>query len=151
MPRPPSLSPELLQTFVTVVETEGDASRAATLLDINQPSMSKRLAQLQHAGRLLKKPWLERVGKTWMLTAEGQRVLPAVRDLLRRYEQLTTFVDAGAPAGLHFACGREALTGFVLDAVKAFRRRHEVKLHLATLRGQQRIEGVASGALDLAV
>src|SRR5206468_9121 len=44
------------------------------------------------------------------------------------------------------------VTGFVLDAVKAFRRRHpQVKLHLATLRGQQRIEGVASGALDLAV
>jgi len=152
MPRPASLSPELLQTFLTLVRTQGDASAAADLLGVNQPSMSKRLARLQHAGRVLKKPWLERVGKTWRMTAEGRRVLPAVEDLLRRYEQLTTFVDAGAPAGLQFACGREAATGFILDAVKAFRRRHpQVKLHLATLRGQQRIEGVASGALDLAV
>ena len=76
MPRPPTLSPELLQTFVTVAETGGDAARAAEVLEINQPSMSKRLARLQHSGRGLKKPWLERVGKTWRLTEEGERVRP---------------------------------------------------------------------------
>ena len=84
MPRPPSISPELMTTFVTVVRTEGDATRAAELLNINQPSMSKRLAFLQHAGRILRRPWLERVGKTWRLTEEGRRVLPAVEELVHR-------------------------------------------------------------------
>src|SRR4051794_15015419 len=49
MPRPVSLSPELLQTFVEVIRHDGDAVAAAKTLGINQPSMSKRLAQLQHA------------------------------------------------------------------------------------------------------
>jgi DNA-binding transcriptional LysR family regulator len=152
MPRPATLSPELLQTFVTLEETEGDASQAADILGINQPSMSKRLSRLQHAGQVLKRPWLERTGKSWRLTDEGRRVLPAVKDLLRRYEQLTAFVGMAAPADLHFACGQEALSGFALEAIRAFRHAHpQVRLHLTTLRGQQRIEGVASGALDLAV
>ncbi len=146
MPRPASLSPELLQTFVTLHQTEGDAAQAAEILGINQPSMSKRLAQLQHAGRILKRPWLERLGKRWLLTDEGERVLPAVQDLLHRYEQLKTFVAGAAPSGLHFACGREGVTGFVLEAVKRFRREHpQTRIRLATLRGEQRIEGVASG------
>ena len=63
MPRPSRLSFELLETFVTVIEEEGDASRAASILDINQPSMSKRLAQLQNAGTSIRSPWLERRGK----------------------------------------------------------------------------------------
>jgi len=146
------LSPELLQTFVTLIQTEGEASRAAEILGINQPSMSKRLAQLQHAGRVLRRPWLEREGKSWHLTDEGRRVLPAVEDLLHRYDQLKTFVGTAATSALRFACGREAVTEFVLEALRQFRHKHpEVKLRLATLRGQQRIEGVASGVLDLAV
>jgi DNA-binding transcriptional LysR family regulator len=56
MPRPANLSPELLQTFVTLLEADGDASQAADVPGINQPSMSKRLASLQHAGRILKRP-----------------------------------------------------------------------------------------------
>src|ERR1700754_932860 len=111
MPRPPTLSPELLHTFVAVIHTNGDAAQAADRLGITQPSMSKRLAHLQHAGRAIRRPWLERQGKRWLLTPEGRRVFPAVEDVLRRYEQLTQFVGAAAPAALTFACGQEAAAG----------------------------------------
>src|ERR1700733_6255396 len=77
MPRPVTLSLDLLQTFLLLVEHEGDASVTAQQLGINQPSMSKRLSFLQHSGRVLVKPWLVREGKTWKLTVEGQKVLPA--------------------------------------------------------------------------
>src|SRR5438105_7454025 len=93
MPRPPSISPELMTTFVTVVRMDGDATKAADVLRINQPSMSKRLAFLQHAGRILRRPWLERVGKTWKLTDEGRRALPAVEELIRRYHLLTESIE----------------------------------------------------------
>jgi hypothetical protein len=36
----------------------------------------------QHSGPLLDRPWVERRGKTWELTEEGQRVWPAVADLV---------------------------------------------------------------------
>lgn len=152
MPRPPVLSPELLQTFVAVVQADGDAAEAARSLNVNQPSMSKRLAQLQHAGRILKRPWLTRVGKRWVLTPEGQRLLPAVRDLIRRYEQVSGF--AAGPAGLpdvNFACGREMASDFVLSAVRRFRARWpSARLRIAASRGAARIAGVANGELDLA-
>jgi DNA-binding transcriptional LysR family regulator len=153
MPRPSRLSFELLETFVTVIEQEGDASRAATSLDINQPSMSKRLAQLQNAGASIRSPWLVRRGKRWELTDEGRRVLPAVEAVVHRYRALGDFAGGGSVEGseVSFACGRQAVTSFVMEAFLAFRReRPGVRFRISTIRGKARIEGVANGHLDLA-
>lgn len=153
MPRTSRLSIELLQTFLCLLDHGGDVSAAAAELGINQPSMSKRLAFLQHPGRGVARPWVRRKGKTWGLTAEGQRVLPAVRDIVRRYERLSAFADdAGAGLPLFtFACGQQAVTGFVLRAVRRFHREQPgVAFRIAQRRGQARIEGVANGSLDLA-
>jgi DNA-binding transcriptional LysR family regulator len=153
MPRTSRLSIELLQTFLSLLEHDGDAKAAAKGLDINQPSMSKRLAVLQHSGRGMIRPWLKREGKRWAATAEGLRVLPAVRDILARYDRLTAFSEdlgAGLPA-FTFGCGRQAATGFVLRAARRFHReRPDVPFRISQLRGRARIEGVANGSLDLA-
>jgi DNA-binding transcriptional LysR family regulator len=153
MPRPSRLSFELLETFVTVIEREGDASRAASSLEINQPSMSKRLAQLQNAGASIRSPWLERRGKRWELTEEGRRVLPAVQAVIHRYRALGDFAGGGSLGGseVTFACGQHDVTTFVLDALLRFRReRPGVRFRISTMRGRARIEGVANGHLDLA-
>ena len=153
MPRPSRLSFDLLETFVGVVEQDGDASRAAGVLGINQPSMSKRLSQLQNAGTTIRSPWLERTGKRWDLTAEGRRMLPAVEAIVHRYRALGGFAEGG-PGGtgeVAFACGQQSASTFVLDALRRFRRdRPGVRFRLSTIRGRQRIEGVANGFLDLA-
>jgi DNA-binding transcriptional LysR family regulator len=152
MPRPPTLTPVLLETFVTLVHVEGDATRAAELLKINQPSMSKRLAHFQHSGKVLRRPWLELRGKTWFLTEEGRRVLPGVEELLRRYDQLLQFVGPTDLSVLALACGRQAAGTFVLAAIRRFRRRHpSARLRLSTPRASARIEGVANGLFDLAL
>jgi len=151
MPRPLSLSFDLLRTFQLLVHCEGDAAEAAKDLGINQASMSKRLKNLQHAGALLDHPWLERHGKTWRLTDEGHRVLPAVEEILARYDGLTRFVGQPFEKRIKFACGQQAVQGFVRKAIGRFRERFPtVRLHVATLRGTARIEGVANGMLDLA-
>jgi DNA-binding transcriptional LysR family regulator len=108
VPRPAQLSIDLLETFVALIRNDGDTTKAARILDINQPSLSKRLAFLQHSGKVLQRPWLKRSGKTWELSAEGSRVLPAVRELLDRYQILTDFTNAPRPepVGLRFACGQ---------------------------------------------
>jgi DNA-binding transcriptional LysR family regulator len=150
MPRPVSLSPELLQTFISVVRHDGDAVAAAAALGINQPSMSKRLAQLQHAGRVLRKPWLERHGKTWKLTDEGRRMLPTVEDVVYRYDQLRKFADA--PLDLAVACGQDAAGGLILETCRRFRKHHpQHTVRVATPRGRARIEGVAGGLYELAI
>src|SRR5438874_3502660 len=109
MPRPSQLSIELLETFVTLIRHDGDAAQAARAMGINQPSMSKRLAFLQHSGKLLRRPWVRRVGKSWLLTDEGRQALPVVYDLLARYRNLTGYTNASRPAAasvLRFACGQ---------------------------------------------
>jgi DNA-binding transcriptional LysR family regulator len=139
-----------MSTFVTVVRTEGDATRAADILNINQPSMSKRLAFLQHAGRILRRPWLERVGKTWHLTEEGRRVLPAVEELVHRYRLLTDAIEEERPAVM-FGCGPGGAAGFVRDAVRQFRRAHpDATFRISSRPATARVEGVGNGSLDLA-
>lgn len=152
MPRAVSLTLELLETFVLLLRNEGNAARTARQLQINQPSMSKRLRYLQYAGRPLPRPWLERHGKRWVATEEGARVLPAVQELIDRYRRLTGFVQQDRPAQVRFACGQRTILGLVRRAVGDFRRRFpEVALRLSTLRGSLRIERVATGLLDLAL
>jgi DNA-binding transcriptional LysR family regulator len=139
-----------MTTFVTVVRTDGDATRAAEQLHINQPSMSKRLAFLQHAGRILRRPWLERVGKTWHLTEEGRRVLPAVEELVHRYRLLTDAIEEERPAVV-FGTGSAGATGYVRDALRAFRSRNpNVTYRISCRPAIARVEGVANGSLDLA-
>jgi DNA-binding transcriptional LysR family regulator len=154
MPRPLALSFELLRTFVTLIREDGDAGRAMRVLGINQPTMSKRLRPLQHAGALLDRPWLVRVGKVWRLTDEGLRVWPAVSELVRGYDSLEAFLDGepAHPQAVRFACGQQMASGLVRSALRRFRReKPTVAIRVSTLRGRARIEGVSSGLLDLAI
>jgi len=156
MPRSVSLSFELLQTFVSLIRHDGEAAAVMRELDLEQPTLSKRLKYLQHAGPLLDRPWLVREGKTWKLTAEGHKVWPAVEELVDRYRNLNTFVEEGGkPAGaapVHFACGQAMAAGLVRHALLKFRKKHpDARLRISTLRGRARIEGVSNGSLDLAI
>jgi DNA-binding transcriptional LysR family regulator len=129
---------------------EGDATRAAEILDINQPSMSKRLAFLQHAGRIIRRPWLERVGKHWQLTEEGRRVLPAVEELVHRYRLLTEAIEEARPAVV-FGCGPGGAAGFVRQAVQSFRAAHpDATFRVSSRPAKARVEGVGNGSLDMA-
>jgi DNA-binding transcriptional LysR family regulator len=152
VPRPINLSIELLQTFARLIDNGGDAAKTAVELKINQPSMSKRLRFLQHRGPALERPWVERNGKTWQVTEEGTKALPAVRELVDRSNRLTTFVnEPEKPPDLAFACGRQEAAGFVQKALHQFRTsRPNARIRIATLRGAARIEGVANGTFDLA-
>ncbi|WP_084760072.1 LysR family transcriptional regulator [Zavarzinella formosa] len=150
MPRPASLSPELLSTFVTIVRTEGDATLAAEVLKINQPSMSKRLAFLQHAGRILRRPWIERVGKTWIITEEGRRVLPAAEELVHRYKLLAESIEEER-AGIVFGTGASLAVRYVRNTLEAFRKLLPTEtVKISQRPARERVEGVANGSLDLA-
>jgi DNA-binding transcriptional LysR family regulator len=156
MPRSIGLSFDLLQTFVSLIRNDGEAAAVMRDLNLEQPTLSKRLKYLQHAGPLLDRPWLVREGKTWKLTDEGRKVWPAVEELVDRYHNLQTFVDEagkaiGEPA-VHFACGQAMAAGLVRHALLEFRKTYpETRLRISTLRGKARIEGVSNGSLDLAI
>jgi DNA-binding transcriptional LysR family regulator len=147
MPRQVSLSFDLLRTFLALVHHQGNAAKSAKELDINQPSMSKRLGFLQHAGPVLERPWLFREGKTWRLTEEGTKILPAVEELVRRYEQLQQFVTQ-PPRVVHVGGHHPHLW----SAVRTFRASHsEVRLRVLPATDRQLIGMVANGSLDFVV
>lgn len=152
MPRPPTLSVELLRTLVALVRNNGDAAATARELKINQPSMSKRLRAFQHPGGLLARPWVERDGHTWRLTEEGRSAYPAVQEIIRRYRQLV-----GEPAAVltgpsvAFGCGQTSVLGHVRAALRLFRTEHPgIRVQIRTLRSRQRLEELAAVGLDLA-
>jgi DNA-binding transcriptional LysR family regulator len=154
MARSVSLSFELLETLVALIRAGGEASAAILELGINQPSLSKRLKYLQHAGPLLDRPWLVRHGKSWELTDEGRRVWPAVAELVDRYENLEMFLEGDRSIGssVRFSCGQLMAAGLVREALRLFQREYpQTRLRLSTLRGRARIEGVSNGSLDLAI
>lgn len=155
MSRTITLSVELLQSFVSLIRSGGDAAQAMRELGINQPTMSKRLRYVQHAGPLLEQPWVIRKGKTWSLTDEGHRVWPAVVEIVDRYENLERFLSGeptSVPAPIRFACGQQMVLGPVREALGLFRKEHpQLALRISTLRGRMRIEGISNGTLDLAI
>jgi LysR family positive regulator for ilvC len=155
MPRPEHLPLDLLRTFALIAELNGDATTAAERLEISQPSISKRLSALRKvtAGKE-HQPWLLLKGKRWLLTAEGERVRGVVVDLVHRYEQMEQFVSGGdkPKSILSIACGQQAASGFVKVAVERLLKECcECRVNLSTVRGKNRIEGVAGGQFDLAV
>ncbi len=140
MPRSVSLSFELLQTLVSLIRHDGEASAVMQELELNQPTLSKRLRHLQHAGPLLDRPWLVREGKTWKLTAEGHKIWPAVEELVGRQQNLQKFIDEGgtpgAAAPVRFACGQQIAADLVRLAIREFRTKHpDARLRVSTLRG----------------
>lgn len=155
MPRPSRLSLELLETFVALAEHEGDASRVAEQLGVNQPSVSKRLAAIRRlTGERIGQSWLARKGKRWQLTPEGQRVRVVVTDMVRRYEEMERFVASGGEGKplIALACGQQAASGFVRVTIERFLAENPgLQVRLSTPHGRTRIEGVAGGQFDLAI
>ena len=142
MPRPTRLSLELLETFVALAEHDGDATRAAEQLGVNQPSVSKRLAALRRlTGERIGQPWLVRKGKRWRLTPEGQRVRVVVTDMVHRYEAMELFVASGAEGKslIAIACGQQAASGFVRAATERFLVEYPgLQVRVSTPRGRTR-------------
>lgn len=146
---------ELMQTFVKIVDHEGDATAAAQELGISQPSISRRLAALREiVGDTEDRPWLILKGKRWLLTPRGERVRGVITDLVRRYEQVDQFIadSQNARPMVSIACGQTAASGFVRLAIEQLSEKNpDIRIRLSTPRGKSRIEGVAGGQFDLAI
>lgn len=89
---------ELLETFIRIAET-GGIGAAARSLDTTQPTVSRRLQQLE---ALMNAKLVERSTHGLSLTAVGATLLPEARDVLQRWRGLeeTAAAQGGEIAGL---------------------------------------------------
>src|SRR5262249_38269159 len=119
------------------------------LLGVHASGVSRRLRPFQEAGLLTK------VGPGLVLTERGRRALPALRSLLRQYDQLARWLREAAREGPQapVVAARAPRAAYSLPPALALLRGRltgwAVRVHVC--RGRDRIRGVADGSFDLAV
>ncbi len=153
--RPPTL--EAIRALVAFADAGESVSGAARALGAQQPVLTTKLKifQIEAAGV----PLLTRDAKGRKLTlrATGRDALPAMRDLVRRYDQLLEHMRGltDSPMQVKLAVGAFSAQHFVPAAIARLRKQNDgespfiVKTHV--VRGHERIVGVVTGIFDLAI
>lgn len=135
--------------FVAVAE-EGSLKRAALHLDSNQTALSRQLTSLE---LLCGTRLFARTGRGVRLSESGERILPQVKDLLARAEQLELDIrdKAGSLAGCITLALMPSLAPSVVGRLFTFLRENHPGLRLKILEGASGKveEWLADGRADI--
>ncbi len=140
-----------LQTFVQVAEL-GSFTRAASLLRLAQPALSRQVRALEVE---LRQPLFDRNGRGVTLTPAGQRLLAHGRGILQQVERARQDLEEqrGAASGL-LSIGLPPSIGRTLTSplVEAFRERFpRATLSMVEGLSTYTLEWLAQGRIDCAV
>jgi DNA-binding transcriptional LysR family regulator len=139
---------EELRALVLFADT-GSVSEAAERLGVKQPVASVRLKVFRKG-----EPLLRTRGNQVEITDKGQAALPAIRELLRRYDHLKQYLAGKreAPNVLRVATGSSGSQYYLPRALAIMRKRQpDWEIETQVARGERRILAVAEGAVDLAI
>ena len=139
-----------LSTFVTVAES-GSVNRAAALLYVSQPAVTRRIQRLETA---LDVTLLDRRARPPTLTPAGKVVLEHCQQILQGVEALRATTAPGSEPRGEFRLGvANSLADLVLADIADHLRRTfpRLTLRLTTAWSQPLLEQVRVGALDTAL
>jgi DNA-binding transcriptional LysR family regulator len=147
---PPTDGPSLeeLITFLVFAEQE-EASAVARELHLDPAVVSRRLKKLRTRYGLL-----EMRGKGQAVSERGREALPAVRALLRQYDQLSAWLkrQRPAPRAVALAVGNLGAQLYVARAVAHLAEQQAGwQVQVLVRRGRERVLGTAGGLYDLAL
>lgn len=139
----------LLKYFVAVAD-EGNITRAAALLHISQPTLSRQLVQLeQDLGVAL----FDRTGKTMALTAEGvllRRRADEILELVEKTENELHENDHTVEGIVSIGCGDLASVELLAQFADEFKARHpHVKFDLYCATADLITERMDAGLTDI--
>lgn len=162
--RSPSL--EALRTLLIFSEAKG-VSRTATRLGVTQPVVSRKLEIFEHEGTcgavLLRRKQTfrrgqnqarERRSKELELTDAGKAVLPAIRELVRQYDQMLKHLGQKESAAevVRLGSGSFAAQNYVPRLLAELKHQQAGwVLDTEVVRGRDRVLGTADGKFDLAL
>jgi DNA-binding transcriptional LysR family regulator len=139
------LHPRSLRCFVAVGE-QLHFSRAADQLFIPQPWLSRTIRQLEHQ---IGAPLFVRSTRSVRLTPEGQRLLPAAREVLQALDAIGRVVGARrAELRIPHVAGHDTAM-LVLDRLAAGAA--ETTVEELTLDDNEQLAAVMEGRIDVAV
>jgi DNA-binding transcriptional LysR family regulator len=140
-----------LKSFIAVAE-ELNFSRAASRLNISQPSLSQQIRVLEAT---VKVPLVWRTSRQVELTAAGAAFLVEARSTLRQMDAAVAAAKARAALAsrnLRFGFVDSAIYGILPPLIRAYRDRYpEVHLQLREMTSLQQIEALNGGELDVGV
>lgn len=155
--RKPTL--DAIRALVAFADEGCSVSAAARALHSQQPVVSTKLKSFQSPESMTGAILLERAsdGRSLRLSDAGQAALPAMRGLLRSYDQLLEHLREGTESAvlIKLAVGAFGAEHFVPSALALMRKSEDdnssclVKTNV--VRGRDRIVGIADGVSDLAV
>lgn len=139
----------VLRYFLAVVREES-ITKAADVLHITQPTLSRQLAQLeQEVGVKL----LDRGARRVTLTNEGFLLRRRAEEILRlvdKTEQELAAQDAQVEGKISLGCGELASTQLLLELISSFRERYpHVRFELFTATADLVKEQMDQGLLDI--
>jgi DNA-binding transcriptional LysR family regulator len=142
------LDPDQLRTFVAIAET-GSFTRAAAMVARTQSAVSMQMRRLEErVGR----PLFERDGRASRLTAEGERLLPHARRILKAQAEALHAFDDGADAGLVRLGVPDDYAGFLPEVLGRFACcRPLVEITVECQPSVSLIDLVQANALDIAI
>ena len=143
----PLLDPQLLQSFVAIVET-GSFTRAAERIHLTQSTLSQQMRRLeQQLGCTL----LDRSGRQVVTTAQGETLLGLARRILGLLAQAGDRVgEASLP--LRLGVPEDFAAGAMTAVLAAFARQYpEVRLEVQSGLSHVLWQAFEGGELDLAL
>jgi DNA-binding transcriptional LysR family regulator len=157
-PGPASVKDSSLQVLreLLALHEHGTMTAAADHLGVPLATLSRHLDDFQNGP--LGQTLLVQEHKSWRLTRRGESALPAIRDLVRQYDQLLRFLanDDDAAQMVRIGLGNFAAQHYFPGALIAARNRAaklglQWRIESSVMRGRERILGVHDGTLDLAI
>lgn len=142
---------EQLQGFAMVAEL-GKFTRAAEVLHVAQPSLSRQISTLEQD---LGAPLIDRARGGSTLTAAGEVVYPLARRILADAASIRRELDelAGLARGrIRLGATPSLCAGLVTEVLTTFRPAHPaIELHIVEEGSRGLLERLESGELDLAI
>ena len=142
---------EALRALLTLAET-GSVSETARRLGVTQPVMTKKLQVFRNAdacGAVL----IRGSGRP-MLTESAEAILPAVRELVARYDRIFGYLggEDTAPLVVRIGTGSFAAEYYLPQAIAELSElADECQFETRVCRGRERIVGTATGAFDVSI
>jgi DNA-binding transcriptional LysR family regulator len=145
----PTVDIRQLRSFIAVAE-ELNFSRAASRLNISQPSLSQQIRLLENTVRV---PLLWRTSRQVELTAGGRAFLLDARATISQMDRAVLAAKTQAAlSAQHLRLGfvDSAIYGILPPLIRAFRDRYpEVHLSLHEMPSLQQIEALGEGRIDV--
>lgn len=140
-----------IQAFLTVSET-GSFSRAADLLSITQPAISKRIQALEHS---LGITLFDRVGKGVRLTEAGHALLPSCRhimDEIAEGQRIISNLRTITSGRLNLATSHHIGLHRLPRVLRAYCRSYpQVELKVSFMDSEQACEQIIGGEIELGI